>query len=350
MDKRYQVFVSSTYADLKEERQKVIQAVIGMNCIPAGMELFPAADEEQFQFIKRVIDDCDYYLLIIGGKYGSTAAEGISYTEKEYDYAVKLGLKVIALIHENPDEVPLGKSEKDPVLRERLDAFRKKVSTGRLVKHWKSADELPNLVTVSLVHTTRMFPAVGWIRANKAASEELLTEINELRKENAQLKSATGELRPTIENLAGLQDEINLYGTYHHYSHSNRQSWNTKVTWGEIFGYVSPYLIRIPNDEYVKTILASAAFSKSGRSDHGDSPILNDQIFRTVGVQLKALGLVSLAYSQTTTGGMNLFWSLTPSGDRLMMELRTVKAVKPAKKASFLDMALGQIGENKEAE
>jgi len=50
MDKRYQVFVSSTYADLREERGKGI---------PSGMELFPAADEEQWAFIKRVIDDCD---------------------------------------------------------------------------------------------------------------------------------------------------------------------------------------------------------------------------------------------------------------------------------------------------
>jgi hypothetical protein len=67
MEKRYQVFVSSTYADLKEERSRVIQTLMEMDCIPSGMELFPAADEEQWEFIKRVIDDCDYYLLIIGG-------------------------------------------------------------------------------------------------------------------------------------------------------------------------------------------------------------------------------------------------------------------------------------------
>jgi hypothetical protein len=87
VEKRYQVFVSSTYADLKEERQHVTQALMEMDCIPAGMELFPATDEEQWEFIKRIIDDCD--LLIIGGRYGSTTDEGISYTEKEYDYAVE---------------------------------------------------------------------------------------------------------------------------------------------------------------------------------------------------------------------------------------------------------------------
>lgn len=45
MDKRYQVFVSSTYTDLKEERQHVIQVLTEMGCVPAGMELFPAADD-----------------------------------------------------------------------------------------------------------------------------------------------------------------------------------------------------------------------------------------------------------------------------------------------------------------
>jgi hypothetical protein len=69
MDKRYQVFISSTYADLLEERQEVIQALLELDCIPAGMELFPAASEDQWTLIKKVIDDCDYYMAIVAGRY-----------------------------------------------------------------------------------------------------------------------------------------------------------------------------------------------------------------------------------------------------------------------------------------
>jgi hypothetical protein len=47
VEKRFQVFVSSTYTDLQEERRKVIQTIMEMDCIPSGMEMFPAADEEQ---------------------------------------------------------------------------------------------------------------------------------------------------------------------------------------------------------------------------------------------------------------------------------------------------------------
>ncbi|MGL6458275.1 DUF4062 domain-containing protein [Aeromonas hydrophila] len=146
MNKRYQVFVSSTFADLQDERSKVIQTLMEMDCIPAGMELFPAMDEEQFEFIKKIIDDCDYYLLIIGARYGSISEDdGLSYTEKEYLYAKEKGMKVIALVHGKPDQLAVAKTDKDPVLYDKLVAFRNDVCTDRLVRFWHSAAELPAL-------------------------------------------------------------------------------------------------------------------------------------------------------------------------------------------------------------
>ena len=73
MDKVYQVFVSSTYADLVDERRRVSETLAKAGYVPAGMELFPATDQKQLEFIKRVIDRCDYYVVIIGGRYGSLA-------------------------------------------------------------------------------------------------------------------------------------------------------------------------------------------------------------------------------------------------------------------------------------
>lgn len=67
VERRHQVFISSTYEDLREERHAVMNALIGLGCMPAGMELFPAADDKQWSLIKEVIDDCDYYVLIVGG-------------------------------------------------------------------------------------------------------------------------------------------------------------------------------------------------------------------------------------------------------------------------------------------
>ncbi|TAN68483.1 MAG: DUF4062 domain-containing protein [Methylobacter sp.] len=211
MEKRYQVFVSSTYADLKDERHKVIQTLMELDCIPAGMELFPATDEDQFEFIKRIIDDCDYYLLIIGGRYGSITAQGISYTEQEYEYALERGLKVIALLHANPEQIVFEKSEQNPELRTRLQSFRDKTATGRLVKFWQNAGELPGIVALSLSKTIKMFPAIGWVRADRVSSEELLIEINDLRKKNAELNNALSEMEPSIFTGSEEKDYTYIY-------------------------------------------------------------------------------------------------------------------------------------------
>lgn len=335
MEKRYQVFISSTYADLKDERRTVIQMVIQLDCIPAGMELFPASDDEQLAFIKRVIDDCDYYLLIIGGRYGSVDSSGLSYTEQEYDYAVSRGLKIIALIHDNPNDIPFGKSEKDPALRVRLQQFKAKVSSGRLVKFWNSAADIPGLVAVSLTHVMKAYPATGWIRANTAASVEVLTEINELRKQNARLRQENATLQKELadaapparpfEDLAGLDEKVRPFGQYSRPGYAKWQRWGVDTTWRQIFGYIGPYLVKHPSEKSVKEVLCEALFKASGENQNGSGESLDDQLFQTIGLQLQALGLVRIQYSQTTTGGMALFWSLTSPGERLMLEIRTVR-------------------------
>jgi hypothetical protein len=329
MEKRYQVFVSSTYADLKEERQRVTQTLMEMDCIPAGMELFPATDEEQWEFIKSIIDDCDYYLLIIGGRYGSTTSEGISYTEKEYDYAVECDLKVIALLHENPDEINVGKSDIKPELRKKLQVFRNKVETNRLVKFWNEAKNLPGLVALSLSKTIKMFPATGWVRASVASNEEILGELNELRKENRVLRTELANMQSSpsynVEGLAGLDEAFTITGTYY-VDYGNCLGWSSKITWRKIFSIISPYLVQNPNQEYVKSILHNALIKRDNLSNRTNS--MSDQDFQTIAVQLKALGLINTKYAKTTKGNMAMFWSFTPEGERLMVQLRVIPSTK----------------------
>src|SRR5580700_5309405 len=103
---RYQVFVSSTYEDLREERQQATQAVLETSRFPSGMELFPASDDTQWELIKRVIEESDYYVIIVAGRYGSLGPEGRSYTEMEYDYAAEKGIPVLGFVRENIGDIP----------------------------------------------------------------------------------------------------------------------------------------------------------------------------------------------------------------------------------------------------
>ncbi len=333
MNKRYQVFISSTYADLKEERAKVIQTIMELDCIPAGMEIFPAIDVEQFEFIKRIIDDCDYYLLIIGGRYGSLSEEGISYTEMEYDFAIHKNIKVIAFIHSDPDAIPLGKSEKDAELRIKLQNFRNKVATNRLVKFWTNANELPGLVALSLSKTIKTYPAIGWIRANTSVDPELYKEMNELRKENQNLKSDFNTQEQTnslfLEDLADMDDSIKISGTHIQWDNFHKRDvkndWEKEITWNQIFSAFSPYLLENPSDGEAKKIISKVIYENIENHITKGVAFVNDQDFQTIKIQFKSLGLTDIKYSKTAQGGMGLFWYLTEKGDKLMLKLRSIK-------------------------
>lgn len=82
----------------------------------------------------------------------------------------------------------------------------------------------------------------------------------------------------------------------------------------------------MPSDESVKSTLSSSMFRRSGSSDENEDAALDDQLFRTIAVQLQALGLVKVQYSRSTSGYMSLFWSLTPSGQRTGEAGRTRRA------------------------
>jgi hypothetical protein len=328
MEKRYQVFVSSTYKDLQDERAQVIRTLMEMDCFPAGMELFPAVDEEQWNFIKKIIDDCDYYILIVGGRYGSTTAEGLSYTEKEYDYAIEKGLKVLAFVHEDPGKLPLEKSEIKEELRVRLSAFLDKIKEGRLVKFWNTGSELPGLVALSLPRTIKAYPAVGWVRANQVGNAELLGEVNELRKRNQELEKAlsqftSGTEKGVPENLASAEENFTLGGTYLTRDFQVYQ-WNCTLTWVELFGLIAPYLLEPKNDTLSKTRLEEELFERTGRK--GTSVTMKSHDFQTVKVQFLAFSWIKLDQLPTVQGGMATFWSLTSKGREIMMQTRSVRA------------------------
>ena len=307
-----------------------------MDCIPAGMEHFPAADEEQWNFIKRIIDYSDYYLLIIGGRYGSLDDDGLSFTEKEYNYAVSKNIKVVALIHGSPENLTFQNSEQNPLLREKLQSFRDKVKTKRLVEFWNNPSELPGKVALGIMNARTMHPAVGWVRADKITSENSLIEINDLRKQNNELLIKNSELHlelkakenssQVLNELASFDSEFSFsYSGYvdTQYTKSKKTIWSVTLTWREIFHYVSPLLTSYTNELSVNSAIAECAKLKTGKG--GRTLRTNGQDFFTIGIQLQAYDLVKIESLKTTKGTMANFWILTSKGKSLMLQMRTIK-------------------------
>jgi hypothetical protein len=163
-EKRYQIFVSSTYIDLIDERLAVLQAVASLRHIAVGMEFFAAATVPPWDYIKDAIDDCDYYVLILGGRYGSLSTDGVSFTEKEYDYAVSKAKPIIALLHQRPDNLPRNRTDGNDSAWEKLQGFRSKVADSCTCSFWKTSDELRANALTGLISEFERTPARGWVR------------------------------------------------------------------------------------------------------------------------------------------------------------------------------------------
>jgi hypothetical protein len=203
--KRLQVFVSSTYSDLRDERQAAVEAILVAGHIPAGMELFTSGDESQMEAIKQWIDESDVYLLILGGRYGSIEpTTRKSYTRLEYEYALSIGKPMFSCVVTDcalEDRVRrLGSQALETTDPAGLKEFRGVVLT-KLVRFWDDAKDIKISVGETLAQLSRRDDLIGWVRPTETSADAvgLADEIARLSKENAQLRnSQTNPSEPPI--------------------------------------------------------------------------------------------------------------------------------------------------------
>jgi len=346
MEKRYQVFVSSTYEDLHEERQEVMHALLELDCMPAGMELFPAADDDQWTLIKNVITECDYYIVIIGGRYGSLNNEGISYTEMEYRYALEISKPIIAFLHKDPDALPAKRTEQNIESKEKLKEFRN-LCENKMCKYWENPSNLGSVVSRSLIRLIKSNPSIGWVRADQISDQEATKEILKLRHRIEELEYELFELKNKppegIKNLSQGEDEFKIHYSFQASQHlldfeSKYFEEEFIASWNSIFAYISPYLINESKDFYLKGALNN--FCKEANHEYLNSKEkeeligykftdfrIRDDDFQTIKVQLRALGLIIKSVKQRSIKDTETYWTLTPYGDTLMTQLRAIRKI-----------------------
>lgn len=340
MEKRYQVFVSSTFEDLQEERKEVMQALLELDCIPAGMELFPASNEDQWSLIKKVIDDCDYYLLIIGGRYGSENEKGISYTQMEFEYAMQQGKPIISFLYKRPDDIPVGKTDKDEKKKEKLEKFKELVQK-KLVKYWRNATDLGSMVSRSMIKLIKDVPAEGWVKANSAVDENSVKEIARLQKENTELRekltAIATEAPKGTEGLAQGEDNYIIkfsFDAEDNFGNGFEYEYFFSFTWNDIFSAIAPDLIDECIEYYIRSALNDMLKGCKDRirkiktfsmMETLDNFKISDQSFNQIKVQLKALGLIKLSEKKHSQTDKYTYWTLTPYGEYVMTQILAVK-------------------------
>lgn len=326
-NKKYQIFVSSTYEDLKEERKVILETISTMGHLPIGMELFVASDEEQFEYIKRVIDNCDYYVLILGGRYGSISpVTNKSYTEMEYEYACSKGIPVLVFPYKNIENIIENKKDKDLT---NISNFINKASNGRMCKFWETKDGLALNVINSLHKNFEEKPQRGWIRPDEFDNSELLGEINNLRKENNELKEKIKELEtaltPAVKDIADMDEMFEL-----HYLSVNSAGYSSHnkfaVSWNDMFSYIAPKLISPISASRFEYLIDRDFFNKYGYNYQ--KTYINSDDAQTIKIQWLSYGLLNAYSANMVNGGIAEFVQLTKKGLSYLKQLKTIKTAK----------------------
>jgi hypothetical protein len=330
LERRYQVFVSSTFKDLVPERQEVIQALLELDCIPAGMELFPASDDDRWTLIRKVIDDCDYYIVIVAGRYGSVDSEGVSYTEREYDYAVETGKPVMGFVHAEPGAIAVGKSDTNAEAMQKLNAFREKVEN-RMCKRWTTAEELGGAVSRSLIKMIKDRPSAGWVRGDQVLTPQVQGELTSLRARIAELEAQRRVPTGMRADLARGSDEFTLHYTYKREGSSvaaKPLKGEVAFSWDGMFGVFGPLMLDELSEDQFRAYVTNAV-TNSARRQKAPTKITDIVVQRgditQVLLQFLALGLIDKSGRRRSADDRGADWILTESGRQYLMNLRAIK-------------------------
>ncbi len=326
MKTKYQIFVSSTYEDLKQERDLVIKAILEMGHIPVGMEMFSAGDEEQWKLIAKQIEDCDYYIVIVAFRYGSEDGN-ISYTEKEYDYAINIGVPTLGFLINDDAGWNASHVDKKKDKVEKLVQFKEKIKR-KMVKYWADKNDLYGKISIALMKQFNTNPRIGWIRADQSSGPEILKEISRLSKENSDLRqqierhnnkknqAIKDKFRQTLAILKNNKRNISFYYTY-----STGWEDSTEFSLFEIFNLIAPNLMIELSQEYCSKyigVMLKPNKDATLREKWGTPRNKTNQVL----ADLNVLELITPSSRKHKLNDENQYWTITDFGKEIYKEVR----------------------------
>ena len=340
---KYQVFVSSTYEDLQKEREQVLKATLEMGHIPVGMEMFSAADEEQWKIITRQIDECDYYAVIVAHGYGSVV-EGISYTEKEYDYAISNNIPVLGFIIEDDAPWPTDRVDTDPDQKLSLEEFKTKIKR-KPVGFWSSATDLYGQFSIALMKQIAATPRPGWQRATEGVGPDVINELSRLSSENAELRKQLREALHQAEDDAIaerrriMQTMLKNSLTFHFY-YREGYGWEdkTEITLYQIFRLLAPEMMIEKTTEDIALFIGIMFKPDEDRRPRNNYPVPSNVVRRCIS-DLITLGLFEPSQKRHPVSDTNEYWTLTNIGREVYTDIRRPTLEKGDSESTSTDSA-----------
>lgn len=325
---RYQFFISSTYTDLVEARQQLMVSLLEQGHIPMGMGLYPTEENALWPLIQKQIDASDYYVVIVGGRYGSLSPMGLSYTHQEFIYASTRKKPILALLYSRPDDLPEDKREATKAGEKQMADFRQLVMKSQVAREWSNLRELHDVTVTTVPQLISRFPSEGWVRGNGKKHAAVLRKLRQrVQNLESSIRQSREEGRKPSAPFPDQQSQVISYQA-NVFVGGNCKLLNLSsyLTWGQIFSTIAPHMLHATSEDDMRKMLekrlASVALQearqKIPKAHAARSIRLGSESFNYVKIRLRSLGVIVKA--DLRQGGAT-GWRLTRYGDQLMTQL-----------------------------
>lgn len=326
IDKRYHVFICTSGADMQAERVVLSQALVSQGFFSWGLEQRTPLTTA---FARRQIDDCDYFVLLLGGCYGDLSASGVSYMHLEYIYAVTKQKPILVLMHEAPELRAPEFREVTGEGRSKFNDFRQQLQRERdVVVSYRNMRDLEMALRHAMPQMIERYPTAGWIRPQN--TQKLQEEIDQLRQKIAQLELNGNSVNDEPLQLPKTHPEEMFAFDYkvHAYQDGNFKELRPqrKMKWGDILAVLGPgfspaapeeNFARVMN-EYLNQSSLPEVRDMMPRAHATARSQINIRALHSIKMQLKHNHWIVPAGRDAR---QRLLWELTPQAERILMTL-----------------------------
>ena len=324
LDKRYQVFISTSGSEMQPERIVLAQTLVGMGFFSWGLEqrtpLSPA-------FARRQIDDCDYVVILLGSAYGEQSVSGVGYMHLEYIYAVTKQKPIIVFMHEEPSARDGALHDDKPELREKFQEFRKLLQNEvDQVFTYRSMRDLEMAVRFNLPQMLERSPVLGWVRPQNI--QVLQDEIDHLKSKLEQLETEAGkrEVDPFLSlPKVSMHEPFSFEYRMHAYQDGNFKELKIqkKLTWAQLLSILGTTFVHPTPEEFFSKRM-NEYLNETGIQDARVEMPRAHAVARAQ-INIRALHSIKMQMRQNEwiiqsgrDDRQRMLWQITPKAQKLM--------------------------------
>lgn len=324
LDKRYQVFISTSGAEMQPERIILSQTLVGMGFFSWGLEQRTPLNTA---FARRQIDDCDYVVILLGSQYGEQSVSGVGYMHLEYIYAVTKQKPIIVFMHEDPASRDPSLHDTKPELQEKFKEFRQLLQQeADQVFCYRTLRDLEMAVRLNMPQMLERYPVSGWVRPQN--TQALHDEIDQLKAKVAQLErdGGTREVDPFLSlPKVSMHEVFSFEYRMHAYQDGNFKELKVqkRLTWAQLLAILGSTFINPTPEEFFSKRMKEY-LNETGLADARAEMPRAHAVARAQ-INIRALHSLKLQMRQNDwivpsgrDDRQRLLWQITPKAQKLL--------------------------------